>query len=53
VEIPRVMLHARTLGFTHPTTGVRQDFTRPFPSDMEMVTHALQQIQSSKLSKES
>jgi 23S rRNA pseudouridine1911/1915/1917 synthase len=41
VEIPRVMLHARTLGFHHPSTGAYQEHTRPFPSDMEQVAQAL------------
>jgi 23S rRNA pseudouridine1911/1915/1917 synthase len=44
VEIPRVMLHARTLGFTHPVTGQAEDFTRPVPSDMEKVMSALDQL---------
>ncbi|MDH4155213.1 MAG: RluA family pseudouridine synthase [Nitrospira sp.] len=44
IEVPRVMLHARTLGFTHPTTGSREEFTRPFPADMERVTQALEGI---------
>ncbi len=44
VEIPRVMLHARTLGFQHPTTGKVQEATRPFPSDMEAVSKALKQM---------
>ena len=41
VEIPRVMLHARTLGFHHPSTGEFQEYTKPFPSDMEQVVQAL------------
>ena len=53
VEIPRVMLHARTLGFQHPTTGEVREFTRPFPSDMEAVTQALEQLTHQKSSKES
>ncbi len=44
VEIPRVMLHARTLGFTHPTTGKVEDFTRSVPVDMERVMYALEQL---------
>ena len=44
VEIPRVMLHARTLGFTHPGTGGVEDFTRLMPSDMEQVMRALEQF---------
>jgi 23S rRNA pseudouridine1911/1915/1917 synthase len=41
VEIPRVMLHARTLGFHHPSTGEFQEYTKPLPSDMEQVVQAL------------
>jgi 23S rRNA pseudouridine1911/1915/1917 synthase len=44
IEIPRVMLHARTLGFQHPTTGEVQEFTRPFPTDMETVSKAIEQL---------
>ncbi|MEG1581247.1 MAG: RluA family pseudouridine synthase [Bacteroidaceae bacterium] len=32
---PRQALHARTLGFRHPTTGKEMDFTSPLPADME------------------
>jgi len=32
---PRQALHARTLGFTHPTTGQEMFFTSPIPADME------------------
>ncbi len=48
IEIPRVMLHARTLGFIHPTTGTGEEFTRPFPTDMEHVLHALERLIVSK-----
>lgn len=41
--IPRVMLHARTLGFVHPYTGVREEFTRAVPADMETVISRLEQ----------
>jgi len=41
VEIPRVMLHARTLGFHHPSTGEFQEYTRLVPPDMEQVVQAL------------
>ncbi|MBH0201577.1 MAG: RluA family pseudouridine synthase [Nitrospira sp.] len=44
VEMPRVMLHARTLGFTHPATGKAEDYTRPVPGDMEKVMEALEQL---------
>jgi 23S rRNA pseudouridine1911/1915/1917 synthase len=43
VDIPRVMLHARTLGFQHPLTAETMAFTRPFPMDMEQVSRALQE----------
>jgi 23S rRNA pseudouridine1911/1915/1917 synthase len=43
VQIPRVMLHARTLGFNHPTTGIDLLFTAPIPADMDRVVYALQQ----------
>ncbi len=42
IEIPRVMLHARTLGFHHPITGEAEEYTRPLPADMEMVSQALE-----------
>ena len=32
---PRQALHARTLGFVHPTTHKQMDFTSPLPEDME------------------
>ena len=31
---PRQALHARTLGFIHPTTGKQMDFTSDLPQDM-------------------
>lgn len=31
---PRQALHARTLGFVHPTTGQQMDFSSPLPADM-------------------
>ncbi len=44
VEVPRVMLHARTLGFTHPVTGKVEDFTKSVPADMETVMCVLDQL---------
>ena len=32
---PRQALHAATLGFAHPVTGGRLEFTSPLPEDME------------------
>ncbi len=43
LEIPRVMLHARTLGFIHPATGKTEEFTRPVPEDMETVIQTFEQ----------
>lgn len=33
VRIPRLMLHAYSLAFTHPTTGERMELTAPLPGD--------------------
>ena len=33
LAVPRLMLHARTLAFTHPVTGERMSFTAPIPED--------------------
>ncbi|HEY6084175.1 MAG TPA: RluA family pseudouridine synthase [Nitrospira sp.] len=41
LEIPRVMLHARVLGFHHPTTGEFTRYERPSPPDMEKIMHVL------------
>ncbi|MBM4124478.1 MAG: RluA family pseudouridine synthase [Nitrospira sp.] len=41
LPIPRVMLHARTLGFSHPVTGAYVEFSSPHPPDMETVIQAL------------
>jgi 23S rRNA pseudouridine1911/1915/1917 synthase len=38
---PRQALHAATLGFVHPVTGARLDFTSPLPPDMEALIAAL------------
>ncbi len=34
---PRQALHAASLGFVHPKTGERMDFTQPLPEDMKSV----------------
>lgn len=34
---PRQALHAKTLGFVHPTTHQQMDFTSELPSDMEQL----------------
>ena len=43
-DIPRVMLHARTLGFSHPVTGKPMAFTSALPPDMAAVLAALQAV---------
>ena len=35
---PRQALHARTLGFVHPTTGKQMDFTSEWPEDMRQLS---------------
>ncbi|MDH5427477.1 MAG: RluA family pseudouridine synthase [Nitrospirota bacterium] len=37
IEIPRVMLHAKVLGFVHPLTEQSMTFSAPLPEDMETV----------------
>lgn len=37
---PRQALHAATLGFEHPVTGERLDFSSPLPEDMEALLAA-------------
>ena len=34
---PRQALHAKTLGFVHPTTGKQMDFTSELPADMSQL----------------
>ncbi len=43
IEIPRTMLHARTLRFKHPSSGTVQEYTAPVPSDMRAVYRALRE----------
>lgn len=44
IQVPRVMLHARTLGFTHPTGGEYHQFDVPFPPDMEQLQDFLRKV---------
>jgi 23S rRNA pseudouridine1911/1915/1917 synthase len=41
VPPPRLMLHARDLGFQHPTTGEVRRWSLPPPADMTAVVDAL------------
>ncbi len=43
IEVPRVMLHAKTLGFHHPVTGVYQEYSSAIPPDMARVAATLRQ----------
>jgi 23S rRNA pseudouridine1911/1915/1917 synthase len=44
IEAPRTMLHARTLGFTHPRTGERVSFEREVPDDFREVLGRLRKV---------
>lgn len=39
--VPRLALHASALGFDHPSTGARMEFTEPLPSDLDALAEAL------------
>jgi 23S rRNA-/tRNA-specific pseudouridylate synthase len=39
--IPRPMLHAQTLSFTHPTTNEKVKFSAPHPADFEEASKIL------------
>jgi 23S rRNA pseudouridine1911/1915/1917 synthase len=41
IDAPRTMLHARTLGFTHPKNGKRLTFEREAPEDFTQMVEAL------------
>lgn len=41
VRIPRLMLHAYSLAFTHPTTGERMEVTAPIPDQFEQTLQKL------------
>ena len=42
MNVPRVMLHARTLGFRHPVTGEVCHYERPAPPDMDGLMRELE-----------
>lgn len=46
LPVPRVMLHARTLGFTHPVSGEYMEFSVEPPPDFELVHRALRDAAS-------
>jgi 23S rRNA pseudouridine1911/1915/1917 synthase len=41
IDAPRPMLHAETLGFTHPSTKERVELSRPPPPDFDAVLRRL------------
>ena len=47
--IPRLMLHAQTLGFQHPTSGIFQEYTISCPPDMQTVRQTLHDRTNSSL----
>lgn len=44
-KMPRQALHAFSLGFIHPRTGVRIYFEAPLPEDMQYVLDTLQRVE--------
>jgi len=44
IDMNRVMLHARTLGFQHPTTGAAHEYTSPPPHDLDQVMRSLDRL---------
>ncbi|HVR20393.1 MAG TPA: RluA family pseudouridine synthase [Polyangiaceae bacterium] len=41
LDAPRLMLHAREIGFSHPATGQPLHFEEPMPDDMRLVLESL------------
>ncbi len=41
IQIPRVMLHAKLLGFVHPGTGQSVEYSAPLPEDIQVVLAGL------------
>jgi 23S rRNA pseudouridine1911/1915/1917 synthase len=41
LEVPRQMLHAQSIGLTHPQTGIEMEFKVPLPDDMNKIIEAL------------
>ena len=47
IVIPRVMLHARKLGFKHPESKKEMEFTAPLPFDMKEIVEDLKKFTTS------
>jgi len=45
MKVPRQMLHARLLGFKHPSTGIYVEFSADLPEDMERLLNFLRDKQ--------
>ena len=43
-ELARPALHAQTLGFSHPITGDRMQFSSPLPQDFELALERLRAL---------
>jgi len=46
--LPRQALHAKTLGFVHPTTGEKMQFDSELPDDMRTVIKKWEKYISSR-----
>jgi len=46
ISVPRQMLHAAMLGFTHPISYEYMEFTCPMPEDMEKILGTLSELDS-------
>ena len=46
--LPRQGLHAKTLGFVHPTTGKQMDFDSPLPEDMKALIEKMRNYVKSR-----
>ncbi len=44
IESPRLLLHAATLGFAHPTTGAKVSFEAELPADFREIVRSLTKI---------
>ncbi len=46
IEAPRTMLHARTLGFTHPRSGQMISYEREPPDDFQAVVESMRSLRA-------
>ncbi len=50
--LPRQALHAKSLGFTHPTTGERMEFSSPLPQDFTALIEKWESYSTNRLAAE-